>query len=231
MRQAGKYSEKLNLDPGYLRSPQSELLTNFSRFIQIDDPMLAMLVDDQYLEAQKAEGMSFDALLEPSILAHNAAIRDLPSDLTVAMHLCRGNIPKGEKAAVGGYDQMAIRMFKELDYKRFALEYDNSEMTGTLRPLQHLPKDKVVVLGLVTTKDSELEDVGSLEEQVYEAAQIIADGQGRSKDDVLRDNLAVSPSCGFSSVSPIIGTGMNEEIQWQKLELVKKLTEVIWGNA
>ena len=193
--------------------------------------MLAMLVDDEYLQAQKAEGMTFDKLLEPSIVAHNAAIRDLPDDLTVAMHLCRGNIPKGEKAAVGGYDQMAARMFNELHYKRFALEYDSTEITGTFSPLSHLPKDKVVVLGLVTTKDAELEDVGDLENQVMEAAQIIADGQRRSRDDVLRDNLAVSPSCGFSSVSPMIGTGMNEEIQWQKLELVKRLAEVIWGKA
>ena len=199
------------------------------RFIQIDDPMFAMMVDQDYLDAQKAEGMDLDALLSPSIFAHNIILRDLPDDLTIAMHLCRGNIPKGERAAVGGYEGMAKRLFNELHYKRFALEYDSTEVTGTFSPLQFLPKDKVVVLGLVTTKDSELEDIGSLEQQVYEAAQIIADGQGRSKEDVMRDNLAVSPSCGFSSVSPIIGTGMTEEKQWAKLELIKRLVEVVWG--
>ena len=191
--------------------------------------MLAMLVDSEYIKAQEAEGMTFDALLEPSILAHNAVIKDLPSDLTVAMHLCRGNLPKGDLAAVGGYDQMARRLFSEMHYKRFALEYD-SDITGTFSPLQHLPADKVVVLGLVTTKDSELEDVNTLKNQVFEAADIIAKGQGRSREEVLRDNLAVSPSCGFSSVAPIVGTGMNEEVQWQKLELVKKLATVVWGT-
>ncbi len=65
----------------------------FRRFIQIDDPMYAMMVDTEYLEAQKAEGMSLDDLLNPSLIAHNTAIRDLPEDLTVAMHLCRGNLP------------------------------------------------------------------------------------------------------------------------------------------
>ena len=192
--------------------------------------MFAMMVDEDYLSAQKAEGMDLDALLSPSIAAHNVILRDLPEDLTIAMHLCRGNIPKGEKAAVGGYDGMAKRLLNELHYKRFALEYDSTEVTGSFNPMAQLPKDKVLVLGLVTTKDSELEELGTLEKQVHEAAQIIADGQGRSKEEVLKENLAVSPSCGFSSVSPIIGTGMIEEKQWAKLELVKQLVERIWGK-
>lgn len=133
-----------------------------------------MMVDAEYLEAQKAEGMDLDALLNPSLIAHNAAIRDLPADLTVAMHLCRGNIPKGQKAAVGGYQGMANTLFKKLDYDRFALEYDNSEVTGDFSPLQQLPKDKLVVLGLVTTKDAELEEINDLKAQVFEAADIIA---------------------------------------------------------
>lgn len=191
--------------------------------------MFAMMVDQEYLDAQQKEGMSLDALLTPSIHANNIAIQDLPADLTIAFHLCRGNIPKGEKAAVGGYEGMAKRLFNELNYKRFALEYDSTEITGTFNPLKHLPKNKVVVLGLVTTKDAELEDIGSLEQQVHEAAQIIADGQGRSKGEVLRDNIAVSPSCGFSSVSPMIGTGMTEEKQWAKLDLIKRLAETIWA--
>ena len=207
------------------------MLTINRRFIQIDDPMFAMMVDQEYLDAQQAEGMSLDALINPSIFAHNVVVRDLPSDLTIAMHLCRGNIPRGERAAVGGYEGMARRLFNEMHYKRFALEYDSTEVTGTFNPLQLLPEDKVVVLGLVTTKDSELEDIGTLEQQVHEAAQIIADGQGRSKDEVLKENLAVSPSCGFSSVSPMVGTGMTEEKQWAKLELIKRLVEVVWGTS
>lgn len=207
------------------------VLTVFRRFIQIDDPMFAMMVDQEYLDAQQKEGMSLDDLLSPSIIAHNTAIRDLPDDLTIAFHLCRGNIPKGERAAVGGYEGMAKRLFNELNYKRFALEYDNTDVTGTFNPLLHLPKDKVVVLGLITTKDAELEDLGTLEKQVYEAAEIIAKGQGRSRDEVVRDNLAVSPSCGFASLSMMSGTGMTEEKQWAKLGLVQQLVEKIWGRS
>lgn len=189
-----------------------------------------MMVDQDYLDAQQKEGMSLDDLISPSIIAQNTAIRDLPDDLTVAFHLCRGNMPKGERAAVGGYEGMAKRLFNELNYKRFALEYDNADVTGSFNPLLHLPKDKVVVLGLVTTKDAELEDLDGLERQVYEAAEIIAKGQGRTRDEVVRDNLAVSPSCGFASLSVMIGTGMTEEKQWAKLELVQKLAEKVWGR-
>ena len=207
------------------------MLTICRRFIQIDDPMTAMMVDQGYLDAQKTEGMSIDDLLSPSIFAQNVAIRDLPQDLTVAFHLCRGNIPKGQRAAVGGYEGMAKRLFNEMHYKRFALEYDNSDVTGTFNPLLYLPKDKVVVLGLVTTKDAEMESLDNLEKQVHEAAEIIAQGQGRSKDEVLRDNIAVSPSCGFASLNTLIGTGMTEEKQWEKLALLKELVERIWGES
>ena len=118
--------------------------------------------------------MDINALLDPSIIAHNTAIENLPADLTVAMHLCRGNIPKGQLAAVGGWQDMANTLFQKMNYKRFALEYDNSEVTGDFSPLQHLPSDKLVVLGIVTTKDAELENVNELKAQVYEAADIIA---------------------------------------------------------
>lgn len=136
--------------------------------------MYAMMVDEEYLAAQKKEGVDLDYLLNPSVIAHNAAIRDLPSDLTVAMHLCRGNLPKGSLAAVGGYQDMASTLFNKLHYKRFALEYDNAEITGDFIPLQHLPSGKLCVLGIVTTKDATLEDLGALKEQIFEAADIIA---------------------------------------------------------
>lgn len=200
------------------------------RFVQIDDPMLAMMVDEEYLELQAAEGTDLDALLDPSVMAHNAVLRDLPSDLTVAMHLCRGNLPKGMKAAVGGYHKMASKMFKEMNYKRFALEYDNDLVTGDFTPLQHLPPDKICVLGLVTTKDSELEDVAALKKQVFDAADLVAKAQGKSRDEALED-LAVSPGCGFSSAALLVGTGMSQEIQWEKLELVKELALEIWSSS
>ena len=201
-----------------------------SRFFQIDDPGLGFVCDSEYLETQQKEGTSADALIQPSIEAHNAVLRDLPNDLDVQLHLCRGNIPKGELAAVGGYGPIASKLLKELNYKRFALEYDNSELTGSFEPLKHLPADKVVVLGLVTTKDSELENMDDLKRQVFEAADIIAKAQSKTREQALKDNLAVSPSCGFASLETIHGIKA-EDVQWQKLELVKNLAEEIWGTT
>src|ERR1700755_675569 len=98
--------------------------------------MIAMLVDQPYLEAQKAEGKDLDSLLDPAIYAHNIVLKDLPSDLTIAMHLCRGNLPKGNTAAIGGFDKIAPKLFRDLNYQRFALEFDDPEITGSFSPLQ-----------------------------------------------------------------------------------------------
>lgn len=201
----------------------------YSRLFQIDDPGLGFVCDTEYLETQQKEGMSVDALVQPSVDCQNAVLRDLPEDLDIQLHLCRGNIPKGELAAVGGYGSLAVKMMREMNYKRFALEYDNSELTGDFEPLGHLPADKVVVLGLVTTKDPELEGMDDLKKQVYEAADIIAKAQNKSREQAL-DNLAVSPSCGFASLETYHGINV-EEVQWQKLELTKKLAEEVWGTA
>lgn len=152
---------------------QTEPADMSSRFVQIDDPMFAMMVDDEYLEVQKTEGRDLDALMDPSIMVHNMVVQDLPADLTIALHLCRGNIPKGMKAAVGGYHKMASKMFREMHYKRFALEWDDDLVTGNFTPLEELPVGKLVVLGLVTTKIADMEDVGELKAQVMEAAGII----------------------------------------------------------
>ena len=202
-----------------------------SRFIQIDDPMVAMLCDQPYLDVQKKEGLDLKALLDPAIIAHNAIIKDLPSDLTLACHLCRGNLPKGDTAAIGGFEPLAERLFNETNYTRFALEFDDPEITGSFAPLQFLPKGKLVVLGLITTKDSELEKVEDMKAKIYEAADIIAKAQGRSREDIVKDSLAVSPGCGFASLAVITGTGMTEDIEFQKLGIVKKVAEETFGST
>ena len=115
-----------------------------------------------------------------------------------------------------------------MHYKLFYLEFD-SPRAGDFQPLAALPKDKAVVLGIVTTKSAQLEDLQNLKERVLKAADVIAKGQGRTKEDVLRDNLAVSPQCGFASVSHGAGIGFNMDIMWQKLELIKRLSNEIWG--
>lgn len=166
------------------RQSSNDKLTSLlacSRFIQIDDPMIAMLVDGPYLATQAREGHSLASLLRPAIVAHNVATRDLPADLTLAVHLCRGNQPKGDLAAVIAFDDMLPTLFCELNYARFAVEFDDPEVTGGFEALRHLPVGKVVVLGLVTTKTSVVESVEEVKGRVWEAADVVAKGQGRSR--------------------------------------------------
>ena len=193
--------------------------------------MIAMLCDESYLTTQQTEeGKSLPDLLHPAILAHNTVVRDLPQDLTLAIHLCRGNMPKGDTAAIGSFEPLST-LFRDLNYTRFAYEFDDPEITGSFAPLQHLPEGKVVVLGIITTKDSELEAVEAMRARVLEAADVIATAQGKSRERVLGENLAVSPSCGFSSLNISRGTGVDEEVQWAKLGLVRRLAGEVLGGV
>lgn len=191
---------------------------------------MTFLVDPEYTAAQEKEGLDFNAHLDTMVKAHNMVLRDLPSDLRAGFHLCRGNGPEelAQTMASGGYHNIAAKMFREMDHKLFYLEFDTGR-AGDFTPLKHVPEGKAVVLGLITTKDSKMEDIEMLKKRVYEAADIIAEAHGKSREQALKDNLAVSPQCGFSSVGYLVGTGMDEEKQWQKLEIVKKLAEAVWG--
>ena len=122
------------------------------------------------------------------------------------------------------------KLFRELNYKRFALEFDDPEITGSSSALQHLPADKVVVLGLVTTKEAALEEMAELKSRVTEAADVIAGGQGKAREVVLEENVAVSPSCGFASLSVIHGID-SDDVQWRKLDLVKRLAREALGDT
>ena len=122
-------------------------------------------------------------------------------------------------------------MLTNLNYSTLYLEFD-TERAGNFEPLRFLPKSKNVVLGLVTTKFPEMEDLDQLTARVYEAAEVIAKGQGegRTREQVLQDNLAVSPQCGFSSGMVGGGKDVTEEVQWEKLQLVRKLAQRVWTS-
>lgn len=180
---------------------RQEIMTLYDaglRFVQIDDPSLTYFCDAEYIKVQEAEGVDLDAMLDLHIKAHNDVFAGLPSDLRIGIHLCRGNFPNGIFCAAGAYDRIAAKLFRNLDYKLFYLEYD-SNRTGDFTPLKHLPKDKAVVLGVVTTKSAKMEKVEDLKARVMQAADVIAEGQGVSRDEALKSNLAVSPQCGFAS--------------------------------
>lgn len=125
----------------------------------------------------------------------------------------------------GSYEKIAQRFFSTLDYDTFFLEYD-SPRAGGFEPLRFLPVGKNVVLGVVTTKDPDLEDVQVIKERVLEAAGVIARGQGRSVEQVMA-NIGVSPQCGFASVA-VGAEGMTEEKMFAKLKLVKNIAKDLW---
>lgn len=127
----------------------------------------------------------------------------------------------------GSYEAIAERFFKTLNYDTFYLEYDDVR-SGGFEPLRYLPQHKNVVLGVVTTKDPALEDAATLKQRVREAAQIIAQGQGRSVEEAM-ENIGISPQCGFASVA-VGAEGMTEEKMFAKLKLVQDVAKELWPD-
>jgi 5-methyltetrahydropteroyltriglutamate--homocysteine methyltransferase len=147
--------------------------------------------------------------------AVNAAIRDVPDDMTVAIHTCRGNF-KSTWLASGAYaDFVAERVFTGLDVDAFFLEYD-TERAGGFEPLRYVPKGKTVVLGLVSSKVPELEKKDDLRRRIDAAARFVP-----------LENLCLSPQCGFSSTHH--GNKLSAADQWRKLGLVLEVSKSVWG--
>jgi 5-methyltetrahydropteroyltriglutamate--homocysteine methyltransferase len=156
-----------------------------------------------------------DALLDEAIRADNACFDAARRPgITLAIHLCRGN-NRSHWYAEGGYDAIAEKLFTTMKVDRFLLEYDDAR-SGTFEPLRFVPRGKVVVLGLVSTKKPELEDADVLERRIHEASRYVP-----------LDNLALSPQCGFASTAE--GNLLNEEDQWAKLRLVADTSRQVWG--
>lgn len=204
------------------------------RSVQVDDPALTYFILDNFREALRADGVDPDELLQLYVWAHNEAIKDIPDDMHVGIHLCRGNLPNNIPGhehfnADGSYERIAQVLFGQLKYNTLYLEFDTSR-SGSFEPLRFVPKGTNVVLGLVSTKVPDLEDVDLLAGRVEEAAAVIAQGQGRGAEEVLADTLAVSPQCGFSSFKEARGVG-SEENMWAKLVLVRDLARRVWSDA
>ena len=184
--------------------------------LQIDAPRYSYFLDPKWCDWMKTEmRVDPEAMLTASLRADNtcfAAARQ--PGITVAIHLCRGN-NRSHWYAAGGYDAIAERFFHELSVDRFLLEYDD-ERSGSFAPLKYVPKCKTVVLGLVSTKRSALEQKEDLLRRVNEAARILP-----------LEQLALSPQCGFASTME--GNLLTEENQWAKLRLVAETAREIWG--
>jgi methionine synthase II (cobalamin-independent) len=199
------------------------------RNIQVDDPHLTYFCSSQFLAGCGKDETDTEVLLDLYLEAHNMFLRELPgNDLWTGMHLCRGNMSGSTHWVSGSYEKIAQKLFTKTDYETYYLEFDAAERQGGFGPLRFLPKGKNVVLGLVSTKKAELEDMETLKKGIYEAAEVVAKGQGVSREEAL-DSLAISPQCGFSSLALAGGKNMTMELMWEKLGLVRDTAKEVWG--
>ncbi len=186
------------------------------RYLQLDDTNLAYLCDPKMRAAAAERGEDPNELPRTYAALINSVIDNRPADLTVGIHLCRGNY-RSTWFAEGGYEPVAEILFNEINVDRYLLEYDD-ERSGDFAPLRFVPKHKKVVLGIVSSKKRELESMDDLCKRIDEAAQY-----------TLLENLCVSPQCGFSSTHH--GNDLTHDDQWKKLELVVNTAMKMWGEA
>ncbi|KAI5121276.1 hypothetical protein M0805_002321 [Coniferiporia weirii] len=206
----------------------AELYSLGCRNIQIDDPLLAYFCATSMIEAMEEKGIDHEALLNTYIRAYNNCLKGHPSDMTVGLHLCRGNFKDGMHFSEGGYDRIAIKLFNEIDVDCYYLEYD-TDRAGTFEPLKYLPKHKTVVLGLVSSKLPKLEDPAELKARVVQAAKVIADGTPKRTYEEALNQICISPQCGFASHAE--GNPVTEEDVKKKLTLVVQTAKSIWTDC
>jgi len=185
-------------------------------YLEIDDVNFAYLCDPKMREGAKKIGEDPDKL--PSLYANliNECIKERPANMSVCTHLCRGNFASAW-VAEGGYDPVAEVLFNELQVDGYFLEFDTPR-AGNFAPLRYLPKDKKLILGLVTSKTGELEKADDVKRRIDEAAKSVP-----------LDQLGISPQCGFSST--VLGNNLTIDDQIAKLKLVVDVARDVWGDA
>jgi 5-methyltetrahydropteroyltriglutamate--homocysteine methyltransferase len=184
------------------------------RYLQLDEVNLAYLCDPALCKVISDRGEDPTAL--PAIYAGmiNAAIAGIPPDMTVTMHLCRGNF-RSSFVASGGYEPVAELLFNAINVHGYFMEYD-TERAGSFEPLRFVPKGKSVVLGLVTTKTGALESKSAIKRRIDEAAKLVP-----------LEQLCLSPQCGFASTEE--GNTLAEDEQWAKLRMLVETAQEVWG--
>lgn len=199
---------------GIYRDELADLAKLGCRFVQLDDTNLAYLCDPAHRDRVRSIGEDPDAL--PALYGRliSESVRGRADDMVVCVHLCRGNF-QSTWAAEGPYEIVAEALFNEIDVDGFFLEFDD-ERSGGFEPLRFVPKNKMVVLGLVTTKVAELESADELKQRIDEASAFVD-----------LDQLALSPQCGFSSTHH--GNDISYDDQMAKLELVINVANDVWA--
>ncbi|HVL36483.1 MAG TPA: 5-methyltetrahydropteroyltriglutamate--homocysteine S-methyltransferase [Burkholderiales bacterium] len=184
------------------------------RYLQFDEVFLAMLCDEKYRAAAKARGDDPKRLAAAFGDLINAAMAEAPADMTFTMHLCRGNY-KSTFQGAGAYDPIAEVLFERIQVHGYFMEYD-TERAGGFEPLRRVPKDRQVVLGLVTSKTGELESKDAIKRRIEEAARYLP-----------LEQLCLSSQCGFASTEE--GNLLTEEAQWRKLARIVEVAREVWG--
>jgi 5-methyltetrahydropteroyltriglutamate--homocysteine methyltransferase len=195
------------------RDEVTELARLGATYIQLDAPHYPLLIDPATRAFYESRGWSVERWLAHGIELDNAVMDGHPG-VTFGFHLCRGN--QGSRWLVaGGYGPIAGQVFRDVHADRLLLEYDD-DRSGSFQPLREVPDDRVVVLGLVTTKSGRLEDAGELEGRIREAAR-----------EVDLERLAISPQCGFAT--SVVGNALTREEQAAKLRLLAAVRDRVWG--
>jgi len=199
-----------------MKKEMARLAADGVKYIQIDAPRYSYFMDPKWREWMRTEMKTEpNAFLEESIRADNACFEAARRPgVTLAIHLCRGN-SRSHWYAEGGYDAIAEKLFGTMAVDRFLLEYDDPR-SGTFEPLRFVPRDKIVVLGLISSKRPELESGDLIVERIEEASKFVP-----------LENLTLSPQCGFAST--LEGNLLSEEQEWAKLRLVVETARRVWG--
>jgi 5-methyltetrahydropteroyltriglutamate--homocysteine methyltransferase len=184
------------------------------RYLQLDEVFIAMLCDPKYRAQMIARGDDPERLGELYGDLINTAMADIPSDMTITMHLCRGNY-KSTFMGTGGYEAVQEILFSKIKVHGYFMEYDDPR-SGGFEPLRMLPKGKLVVLGIVTTKSGKLESKDELKRRIEQAAKYAT-----------LDQLCISGQCGFASTEE--GNLLSEDEQWAKLRRLVEVADEVWG--
>ncbi|KAI7581479.1 hypothetical protein D0869_01523 [Hortaea werneckii] len=202
------------------------LYDNGLRNAQVDDPNLAYFCSESMLEGWKNDTENFQTAEEQFdayLRFYNECFKR-PDDFHLGIHICRGNYMGSKHFSEGAYDHIAIKLFNDLNVSTYYLEYDTPR-AGGFEPLKFLPKNKNVVLGVITSKFPELEDKKDMIERVYKAADYVAEGSKQTREEALQ-RLSVSPQCGFASHAE--GNALGREDMKKKLQLVRSIADEVW---
>jgi 5-methyltetrahydropteroyltriglutamate--homocysteine methyltransferase len=186
------------------------------RYLQFDDTAWAYLCSKEELKKANDRGLDVDHLQETYTRCINKALDAKPADMTITTHVCRGNF-RSTFISSGGYKPVAESLLSKCNYDGYFLEYD-TDRAGGFEPLRFLPKgNKIVVLGLVTSKSGRLEPRADIKTRIEEATKYVA-----------LDQLCLSPQCGFASTEE--GNVLAEDEQWAKLRMIVELADEVWGK-